>query len=451
MDKQTGSQTRHALTAGLLMFVTLVFFASFSSTRAAETPPTAPTVTEAEARPLFLPMIYAERPIAMPPPPPTATVMVNVIARQWDRRLDQRFAVLHEATPLPNQGYWRLIRARWYSETEAGGRHHVLVDILDEAGKRKVGVPVRIYWAGGETTIRTQAKPGEEYAADFDMHSIAPSYGAAPITDDAADDIWGMGMGSIELPFHTIHTSYGLVWQWTIQSGKPTETPTTTATPTATVTAVGTDTVPATPTGTATNTVTPSATAVGTDTIPATPVSTATDTVTPSATPAPRDWDERLDQRQVRLTEAEVEPGQGYWRLIRAVWYDEQESNGRHHIFVDLLDPAGQRIVDRPVRIFWNGGEAELHTQGKPGEAYAADFGMNSVGPSYGAAPAGSAPADSLWGMGLGSIEKPFFAIPTSYGFVWQWTIRPPAATAGQVGDGTHQDNDNIDRWSGNR
>jgi hypothetical protein len=143
-----------------------------------------------------------------------------------------------------------------------------------------------------------------------------------------------------------------------------------------------------------------------------------------------REWDPRLDQRGVELTEAQVAPGQGYWRLVRGVWYDQTESGGRHHIFVDLLDVNGQRLIERPMRVYWNGGETFIQTQAKPGEPYAADFGMSNPGPSYGAAPADGAPADQLWGMGLGSIEQPHFAIKTSYGFVWQWTIQSQEPTS---------------------
>ena len=303
------------------------------------------------------------------------------------------------------------MRAQWYDEAEAGGRHHILVDVLDEAGARLVDVPIRVYWSGGEATLNTQAKPGEPYAADFAMFSIAPSYGAHPNSGAPTDTIWGMGLGSIDLPFHTIHTSYGVVWQWTIAGG--TTPPTSTPTPTPTFTHTSTPTPTLTPSPEATESVIPTATAT------ATPTSTATPAL------ASREWDPRLDQRGVELTEAQVAPGEGYWRLVRGRWYDQAESGGRHHIFVDLLDVNGQRVIERPMRVYWNGGETLIQTQAKPGEAYAADFGMSNPGPSYGVVPADGAPADQLWGMGLGSIEQPNFSIKTSYGFVWQWTIQP--------------------------
>jgi len=64
--------------------------------------------------------------------------------REWDPRLDQRGAVLIEATVTPGEGYWRLIKARWYNTEESAGRHHIFADLLDEDGERRVGAPVLI-------------------------------------------------------------------------------------------------------------------------------------------------------------------------------------------------------------------------------------------------------------------------------------------------------------------
>jgi hypothetical protein len=286
-----------------------------------------------------------------------------------------------------------LVSARWYDEAEAGGRHHILVDLLDQEGRRMVNIPVRMYWSGGETIIHTQAKENEAYAADFGMFDVAPSYGAIPATGDPADDVWGMGLGSIEQPNFKIHSSYGLVWQWTIHA----EAIAPTSTPTA---------MPPSP--------------------DETPTPTSTPTASPDAEPT-REWDSRLDTRGIFLAPAAVAPGEGYWRLVSARWFDERESGGRHHTFVDLLDADGARRIGAPMRIYWNGGEATVHTEAKPGEEYAANFGMNSIAPAYGAHPADGQPADSVWGMGLGSIEQPYHAIQTSYGFVWQWTVKPTA------------------------
>ena len=200
----------------------------------------------------------------------TATMTATVPAeppRAWDPRLDQRGAVFVPAVVQPGQGYWRLVKAVWFNEVEAQGRHHIFMDALDADGQRVVGLPVRIYWASGDTIVNLQAKPGEPYAADFAMFDVAPSYNALPNDGNPADEVQGMGLGSIEQPFHSIHTSYGLTWQWTIAGG-PVETATPTGTPTGTPTETATPTVtPTLPDG-VTATATPAASTTPTPTQP---------------------------------------------------------------------------------------------------------------------------------------------------------------------------------------
>ncbi|MCB0144196.1 MAG: hypothetical protein KDE50_30190, partial [Caldilineaceae bacterium] len=127
----------------------------------------------------------------------------------------------------------------------------------------------------------------------------------------------------------------------------------------------------------------------------------------PTPTPVPGngelEWDPRLDQRTVQLTTAQPSPGQGYWKLIKGVWYDVTESEGRHHIFVDTLDPNSARQSDVPVLISWPDGNSTINTQLKPGEEYAADYGMFSVGYEYSARPDDGAPADTVSRLGMGT------------------------------------------------
>ncbi len=363
---------------------------------------------------IYLPAVQSA-PRSTPAEPP------GLPPRRWDPRLDQRGTVLQPAQVQPGQGYWRLVEAAWLDEEESQGRGHILVDLVDERGKRVVGAPVRFWWRDDGETKLTQEKPGEPFAVDFPMAAVAPAYGAAPADANPADRVWGMGLGSIEQPYFAILTSYRLVWQWTVVPGSPTATPTPTWTPTPPPSPTPTPS-PATPTPEATESPTP------------TPTPTATPT--PSSTSPnlpPRRWDPRLDQRGTVLQPAQVQPGQGYWRLVEAAWLDEEESEGRHHILVDILDSQGRRMVGVPVRFWWNGGEDIQPTQAKPGEPFAVDFAMYAVAPAYGAAPADGSPADRVWGMGLGSIEQPYFTIHTSYRLVWQWTVAsggsPPTPT----------------------
>ncbi|MCB0156671.1 MAG: hypothetical protein KDD83_00960 [Caldilineaceae bacterium] len=189
--------------------------------------------------------------------PPTVTPTPTLV-RLWDPRLDARGAVLVEATVTPGQGYWRLVRARWYNVDESQGRHHIFMDTLDAHGARITGVPLLVTWPDGVTTVASQAKPGEEYAADVAMYALAPAYAARPDDGAPADRVDGMGLGDIDDPAHAHHTSYGLVWQWSTAPAPGTLTPVPTVTPSATPTP--TPTATATPANTSTPTLTPSAT-----------------------------------------------------------------------------------------------------------------------------------------------------------------------------------------------
>lgn len=243
---------------------------------------------------LYLPLVYT----AADAPPATSTPV-------WDPRLTERGAVLVTAQTTPGEGYWRLIEAQWFDPQEAQGRHHILVDMLDASGNRATNHPLTVEWADGAATIVTEAKPGEAYAANYPMYALAPAYSVRPTTGAPADKITGMGLGTIDAPYLAHHTSYGLVWQWTIADNAPTATPTATLTDTFSITDTlimtntGTPTVTPTATMTVTPTFTPTLTATATMTVTPTPdlieTSTATATVmpvqtatsTPSLTPTP--------------------------------------------------------------------------------------------------------------------------------------------------------------------
>jgi hypothetical protein len=128
------------------------------------------------------------------------------------------------------------------------------------------------------------------------------------------------------------------------------------------------------------------------------------------------------------LIPAQVQPGQGYWRLVQGQWFDEGEPpfGGQHHIFLDALDQSGKRQVG--VRMQMASLDLKdilgtVTTEAKTGESYAANFPMYIVAPAYRVEPADGALADAVTGLGLGSIKVPDLPTLTSYGFTWQWTI----------------------------
>lgn len=134
---------------------------------------------------------------------------------------------------------------------------------------------------------------------------------------------------------------------------------------------------------------------------------------------APRAWDSRLTALGVQVEEANAAPGQQYWRLIEARWADEQQSGGKHHIYVEVLDENGNRIVGQPVTVFWGDGS---HTGGVEDKA-APDFGYNymmyAAGNAYNVKVEGL-PSEIVRGAGMGSIEQPKYGIHTSFYLVYQ-------------------------------
>jgi len=205
--------------------------------------------------------------------------------------------------------------------------------------------------------------------------------------------------------------------------------------PTATYTPFPTNTpIPtATPTITPTPTATPLPTATPTR-IPPTPVPVIVQQAAPPAEPEaqaasvpalpPRAWDGRLSQLGVNVVDAAVSSGQPFWRLIEAKWENEQEAGGKHHIFIEVLDENGNRIVGAPVTIFWSGGSASGQTEDKNPPDYAYNYPMYMAGNSYNAKIEGL-PSDVIQGMGLGTPEKPQWTIHTNVKLIFQRTIAP--------------------------
>lgn len=200
------------------------------------------------------------------------------------------------------------------------------------------------------------------------------------------------------------------------------------ASPTATYTPFPTQTPIPTATPLPTNTPTPTPTATPTPV----PVFVAPAAVAPpepepevqaAAAAAPRAWDPRLDQLGVSVDEAQVEPGQQYWRIIEASWMDEQESGGKHHIYVEVLDENGNRIVGQPVTTFWGDGSYTKGIEDKPAPDYGYNFQMYAAGYAYNVKVEGL-PSDVLKGAGMGSIEDRFRGIHTSFKIVFKKTTK---------------------------
>ncbi|MEW5956799.1 MAG: DUF5107 domain-containing protein, partial [Chloroflexota bacterium] len=135
-----------------------------------------------------------------------------------------------------------------------------------------------------------------------------------------------------------------------------------------------------------------------------TPLPTATPTGLPANHPSnqPAGWDTRLDNLDIELSRAQGQPGQTVFRLVNARYLDEFEAHGLHHVFVEVLDENGRRILGQPVKLKWKDGESTMITEDKPYPEFAANA------PLYGEISEGSydvfvdgAPSDVVSGLGL--------------------------------------------------
>ncbi len=202
--------------------------------------------------------------------------------------------------------------------------------------------------------------------------------------------------------------------------------------------------VPPTPTYTPAPTITPVPSPTPLPTATPTPMPTATTPPTPAPfvqqfipppaapteVPAPaevaavqRVRDSRLTQLGVVVEDAPVQPGQPYWQLIEARWADEQQSGGKHHIYVEVLDENGNRMVGQPVTVYWGDGSYTVGTEDKAPPDYGYNYQMYAAGNAYNVKVEGL-PSDTLRGAGMGDLDKPRYGIHTSFYLVYQKATR---------------------------
>lgn len=129
------------------------------------------------------------------------------------------------------------------------------------------------------------------------------------------------------------------------------------------------------------------------------------------------EWEPRLDAMGVKLVRAQPAVGQTCFRLVKAKWLNEAESQGLHHIFVDVLDEEGKRIIGQRVLVS-NGGQTILVTEGKPPPELSTNFAMFAVLGSYSCQVEGV--SDVVTGLGMGSPELPTFKLHTCFELTFQ-------------------------------
>ncbi|MBN1658814.1 MAG: cyclic nucleotide-binding domain-containing protein [Anaerolineae bacterium] len=148
---------------------------------------------------------------ARPQPTPTAAERP-----QPERRLDERLSALNVGVQptgvRAGQSYWRLVEARWADEAQAAGAHSIFIDVLDENGSKLVGQPVEIRWEGGSLTVNTEAKPANEFSANFPMYNTLGSY-SVRVSGLPSDVVVGLGLGTPQSPNFKVHTCFYLTFQ----------------------------------------------------------------------------------------------------------------------------------------------------------------------------------------------------------------------------------------------
>lgn len=132
------------------------------------------------------------------------------------------------------QPYYRLVKAEYVPDgaKRFGPDHHILVEVLDENGKREMGITIHYWWGSGANNKPTDKKDGP-YASDYDMPNDGYSYGVSIQDGDYhSDSVFGMGLGTIAQPDWKIHVDYFLTFQKIFPSASPAPAPAPQPTPT---------------------------------------------------------------------------------------------------------------------------------------------------------------------------------------------------------------------------
>ena len=117
----------------------------------------------------------------------------------------------------------------------------------------------------------------------------------------------------------------------------------------------------------------------------------------------PLEWDRRLDPMGIQVVRAQPAAGETCYRLVKAKWLNEAESGGRHHIYADVLDEEGKRIIGQRVIVTYGGQTVPLITENKPYPELSCNFPMYAVLGTYRCQVEGV--SDVVTGLGMGSAE----------------------------------------------
>ena len=103
------------------------------------------------------------------------------------------------------------MEGRFEDEQQAGGKHHIYVDVIDENGVR-VGQPVTVSWGDGTYTNPLEDKPAPDFGFNYQMYASGYAYNVK-VEGLPSDVARGAGMGDIDNRFKGIHVAYYFIFQ----------------------------------------------------------------------------------------------------------------------------------------------------------------------------------------------------------------------------------------------
>lgn len=151
-----------------------------------------------------------------PPEPEPAPPVGSESPRTLDPRLEQLGVTIEPANVALGQPYWRVTEIIWHDKSEAGERHHLYFEVL-ENGQRVLDQPLVVAWKDGMAPVMTEDKPRPEYAANFPMYNAGKAYTAWVDDEIPSDTIVGLGLGDLERRDWTIHVEYLITFEKTIK------------------------------------------------------------------------------------------------------------------------------------------------------------------------------------------------------------------------------------------
>jgi hypothetical protein len=97
---------------------------------------------------------------------------------------------------------------------ESGGRQHIFLDVVDQAGNRLVGEQVLVSWPGGSVPVVIEEKPGEPWGGNMPMYAALGSYAVQVLSGEGTSDaVGGLGLGTPQEPDALHRTSFGLTFR----------------------------------------------------------------------------------------------------------------------------------------------------------------------------------------------------------------------------------------------